>query len=219
MPRGSWTNRQGFLGFTGFPPDWRERQAAQLAEFPTHPVVNISWYEACAFTLWLEKRWSETEWWPHGWKVSLPSQEEWEKAARGGLKTNLPRILAPNQILGSLGPAAEPIEFLANPAPRRIYPCNALPNPEEINFADTGLRGTSALGCFDSNDALYGIQDLAGNAFEWTVSHWPNTPSMYVVKGGSFHSQASHTRIGFNFRYEAIRAIEFCGFRCLIRRP
>jgi formylglycine-generating enzyme len=90
-----------------------------------HPVVQVSWHDAAAYAQWAEKR--------------LPTEAEWEKAARGGL-------------VGQLFPWGD-----------------ALPSAELVNWnrvcEDGAELPTTAVASFPPN--AYGIYDMAGNVWEW----------------------------------------------------
>jgi len=61
-------------GVVDEPPWWREPEFCR----PDQPVVGVSWFEACAYTGWLSRRTGER------WR--LPTEAEWERAVRGGLR-------------------------------------------------------------------------------------------------------------------------------------
>jgi formylglycine-generating enzyme required for sulfatase activity len=131
-----------------------------------HPVVWVSWHEAQAFCEWLTTRWREQGRLPESWLVRLPSEPEWEKAARGGLQVPEAPIIG-NFIRGSAVPPS-----VANPYPTRRYPWGNDPDANQANYADTDIDRTSAVGCFPSGASPYGCEDLSGNVWEWTRSLW-----------------------------------------------
>ncbi len=148
---------------------------------PNHPVVGITWYEALAFCRWLEEllqaagsgmqlwqanRLTSVDLSPGTFKVRLPSEAEWEKAARGGLEIPW----------GEAGLQRE------NPDPARRYPWGQKPEPERANFDETRIEASSTVGCFPDGASPYGVEDLSGNVGEWTRSHWKGYP--YRVADG-----------------------------------
>jgi formylglycine-generating enzyme required for sulfatase activity len=144
-----------------------------------HPVTSVTWYDALQYCSWLMDalcKWSST---PqniakllhrHGdgsaWTVTLPSEAEWEKAARGM-------------------------------ADARIYPWGPKANPNLANYAATGLKRTSAVGCFAGGGSPYDVQDMSGNVWEWTRSNWganmerPLFQYPYIPQDGRENVQAS----------------------------
>ena len=145
------------------------------------PVVGVSWYEALAFTRWLTARWQAAGWLPAKWQVTLPSEAEWEKAARGGRQIPAQPLIRAVPAL----PAANPgrLDLVGNPAPRRVYPWPAAELTGEMaNYAAGDISQTSSVGCFRAAASVYGCEELSGNVWEWTRSL--RQPYPYVVEDG-----------------------------------
>lgn len=166
---------------------------------PNHPVVNVTWYEALAFTRWLTARWAAPAAGilPDGWEVRLPSEAEWEKAARGGVEIPAePVIVRLGEGFHSEVPPGGARK--ENPKPRRRYPWGDEPDPTRANYHDTGIGATSAAGCFPRGASPYGCEDMSGNVWEWCATKWrdsysdcredndPEGDAPRVLRGGSF---------------------------------
>ena len=185
-----------------------------------HPVVGVSWYEALAFCRWLTARWRAAGWLPEGWAVQLPSEAEWEKAARGGRETPL----RPIERAANDGLAAPPTpEAQANAD--RAYAWGDDFDAERANIDDTGIGATTAVGVFPAGAGPYGCQEMNGNVWEWTRSlwghydaqkgqfeaifHYPYTPTaererldadiwhLRVIRGGSWGHDSTWARCAF----------------------
>ena len=184
---------------------------------PNHPAVNVSWYEALAFTRWLTDVLRAAHRLPRGWAVRLPSEAEWEKGARGGIWA--PRLPIIDTIVrpGYATPLRE------SPNPKRRYPWGDDQDPNRGNYDDTGIGATSAVGPFPGGASLYGCQEMSGNVWEWTRSLWgkdweePDFRYPYdsgdgrenldagrgarrVERGGSFYGSAAGVRCSARVR-------------------
>ena len=151
------------------------------------PVVLVTWYEANAYSRWLTRRLGG-----RGWLFRLPSEAEWEKAARG-----------PDTFDYGLGMT------LSEPQ-SRLY--NWKKNPDaEVTLV--GFRATTAR--YEPN--RYGLYHASGNAGEWTQSvsrayNWEHpyreddrnddeAEGLRVTRGGSWYS-ATTSRLLLTYREE-----------------
>ena len=208
---------------------------------PNHPVVGVCWYEALAFCRWLTDRWQADGRLPADWQVTLPSEAEWEKAARGGSTLPQPAIVrdAAPGFLETAVARSEP-----NPLPERVFSWGDTPDPERANYRETGLGVTSALGVLRDNASPTGCRELSGNVYEWTRSiygvwdfekrafsatfPYPYTadperetleggiPAARVIRGGSWGANGTFVRCafrGWNYPYNWLNDV---GFRVVL---
>ncbi len=178
-----------FVQATGHPAPlyWQDKDL----NAPEQPVVGVSWHDARAFCRWLAE---ET-----GVVHRLPTEAEWEAAARGGL-------------VGQPYPWGRE---LPNAGGR--YRANYYPN----DFADDGFRLTAPVGSFPANG--YGLFDLAGNVAEWCADETDPpgggtpfaAPAYRVRKGGSWRSRARDLRGAARKLTPPHTADGFIGFRVL----
>jgi iron(II)-dependent oxidoreductase len=154
---------------------------------PKQPVVGVTWDDAKAYCEWAGKR--------------LPTEAEWEKAARGGL-------------IGKMFPWGD--------TPSHDYANYAGTVGNDL------WEGSAPVGKFAPNG--YGLYDMAGNVFEWCADlynkdYYSNSPgenpegpdsgSTHVVRGGGFGYTANFLRVSDRFgSYFSSNAYPFVGFRC-----
>ena len=143
----------------------------------THPIVNVSWEDATAFARWAG--------------LALPTEEEWEKAARGTDGRDYP--------WGNQWDAAK---------------CR---NKSQIKGKFTGQ--TSPVGYYAADVSPYGVQDMAGNICEICDS-WYQANKLRVVRAGSCHYiNPDYFRTTFRHGVKPSGWGSGGGFRCVFRSP
>jgi formylglycine-generating enzyme required for sulfatase activity len=147
-----------------------------------HPVVGVSWYEALAFTRWLNELAHARGWLTGAWQVALPQEAAWEKAARGGVERSLPCVSA----LIDMPSVLPQSHMFTNQFPDRDYPWEGEFSPEKANTEETVIGATSAVGCFPGGASPYGVQDLSGNVWEWQENWYDHDHTFKELRGGSW---------------------------------
>ena len=179
-----------------------------------HPVVGITWYEAVAFAQWLTEQWQQKGLLPEGWEIRLPSEMEWEKAARGGIKIPLVPTVMPIRVEHIVS-QSEQLDLKENPFPRRRFSWGDEHDTDRANCEDTYIGTTSAVGCFQNGVSPYGVEDLSGNVWEWTRSLW-GAEDFRVLRGGSFLDGQGRIRCSVRVRTSHAKRGRAHGFRVAV---
>ena len=157
-----------------------------------HPVVNVSWYAAMAYAQWAEKR--------------LPTEAEWEKAARGGLTGK--KYPWGDQIDATKANYGENIG--------RTTPIGAYP-PNDYGVYD--VVGNVWEWCFDEHILdFYAVSPrrnpVAGDDITYVLNNFTSLKTYRVLRGGSWISIPRYVRVAPRFRFTPSHSINNVGFRC-----
>lgn len=155
--------------------DWRHPAgpASGISTRPNHPVVHVSWDDAMQYCWWAGAR--------------LPTEAEWEYAARGGLESR--RFVWGDEL-----------------TPRNEWRCNIWQGSfPHTNTAEDGHTTTAPVKSYRPNG--FGLWQMAGNVWEWCQDRFaadyyahaaavdprgPSTGATRVIRGGSYLCHASY---------------------------
>ena len=203
-----WKKENVYQGYSeGYLTHWRNSQISQGYE--EHPVVFVSWYAAMSYAKWIGKR--------------LPTEAEWEKAARGGLDY------------------------------QKFPWGNTQPDGTQCNFADKntdlersnkdvddGYKWTAPVGSYPPNG--FGLYDMTGNVAEWCLDKYhyqidTNSPrcnpiggaeriadvvenykaieTERAMRGGAWDDDARFLQVTSRDNYPPVNTEDRLGFRCV----
>ena len=150
--------------------------------FLNHPVVNVTWFGAWAFA--------------KHYGLHLPTEQEWEDAARGNTGYDYP--------WGSSITGADANYWTSG-------------GPFDGGTTPVGYYNGQTYTGFTTNNrpSPYGSYDMAGNVWQWTASFYGETrPTDRVIRGGSWVNDAVLLTTWYRFGFSPSHGDYACGFRC-----
>ncbi len=198
-----------------------------IANHRDQPVARISWREAMNFCRWLSRK--------SGLSVTLPTEAQWEWAARAGTGTRFFYGTCETDFSPYANLADRSLHFTKSGFPggshlRHANPYNSMLNyPLRDNrFNDQSLVSNYA-GRYRANP--WGVKDIIGNVNEWTRSDYAPYPyeaadgrndggpeEKKAARGGSWYDRPAGAGAAVRFPYESYQKVHNVGFRVIVEK-
>lgn len=176
--------------------DWRHPHGPNSNAESNHPVILVSWNDAAVYCEWVGG--------------ALPTEAQWEKAARG--------------TEGQIYPWGDDFDG------SRINFCdvNCLFSGWKNKDFDDGYQFLAPVDSFPNGASPYGVLNMSGNVWEW-VADWydedysltqtdpigPETGESKVLRGGSWYGPRNFARVANRFESSPDSRYSYVGFRCV----
>ncbi len=146
-----------------------------------HPALFVSQSDAMAYAQWAGKR--------------LPTEEEWEKAARGSDGRVFP-----------WGNTFDPYKSVTAESDLKFI----------FGVLCNDIKSGNKVGAASGDTSPYGVRDMAGNVREWTSTLSPGSSSMAVIKGGAWVDLSINARAAHREYAPKGGLSHIVGFRCVL---
>ncbi len=187
-----------------------------------HPVIYVSWNDAMAFCEWLSKK--------EGKSYRLPTEAEWEYAARAGSNHRFFFGNDPEMLVQFANVADADRKQISGKATLAAFDDTGAKTEEKLPFPflprHDGYAWTAPVGKYQPN--AFGLHDMLGNAWEWCADWYdtqyyerspiddpqgPSSGTVRVIRGGGFYCSAVDLRCALRVNDGPSRRYFYAGFR------
>ena len=172
-------------------PDWNN--IATYSPTDQHPIIYVNWYDAMAYAQWAGKR--------------LPTEAEWEKAARG-------------RLVGKRYPSGDSINTSKANYAGKVGGTKIVGGYAANGYGLYDMAGNVSEWCLDAyNSASYGSlpqrNPVSGGSIVGIINNFANVNNPRVLRGGTWHSSARSVRCARRYYNMPTNADYYIGFRCV----
>ena len=173
-------------------PDWAK--VAKYSPTEQHPIIYVSWHDAMAYAQWAGKR--------------LPTEAEWERAARGGLN-------------GQKYPWGNSIDSSKANYDRNVEGTTVVGRYGANGYGLYDMAGNVWEWCLDEYDSDFYARSPRANPFSGSggtitgvINNFTNVKGSRVLRGGSWYYDAQSVRVAYRYRNTPTYPNDDNGFRC-----